>query len=246
MQPANQSSRNLTSHFFIPWSFQQPYSSKLCTHRLAVQSPKHPIIHPFTKLSTQSVIHPTGIKLSINLTTNSSIHPFIHRAIISPIDISNHPYISNLCIHRPSFQPSMHLIIQLSTKLPVESIIRPSGISLFIPITTQSSIYQIIPWAIILSIGPSNQTYSSNLCTHRPSFQPAKDPIIRSSTKLSVQSLILPSDINLSIHLNNQPATLHSFIQKIFVDSTIHSCNQPYIRLICCSRLSVRQKKRSV
>ena len=176
----------------------------------------HPISHPAKRYQS---VRPSNYQVS---------HTFIiRRAFITSIDTSNQPYSSNICIPRSSFQPSKHLRSHSSTKLSIQSVIHPSGINLSVHLTTKSAIHPFIPRAFITSIDTSNQPYSSNLSTHRPSFQPPKHLIIHSSTKLSIQSVIHPSGINLSIHLNNQPAT-HLFIQpKIFC-----LINHPSIRAI--------------
>ena len=154
----------------------------------------------------QPVIYPSS---NYSTSQPSTKHRVIRRAIYLSIDQSSHSYISNFCTHRPSFQPTKHLIIQPFTKL---YIVHPSGINLSVHLTTKSAIQPFIRRAFITSIDTSNQPYSSKLSTHRPSFQPPKHLIIHFSTKLSIQSVIHSNGINLSIHLNNQPAT-HLIIQ---------------------------------
>ena len=210
---------------------KHPYSSNLCTHRSSIQPPEQLIIHSSTKLSIQSAIHPTGISLSIYLSTKSAIHPFIRRAIISSIVASNHPYSSNQCTHRSSFQPPEHLIIHSSTKLSIQSVIHPSGISLSIHPSTKSAIHPFIRRIIILSIDASKHPYSSNLCTHRSSIQPPEQLIIHSSTKLSIQSAIHPTGISLSIYLSTKSA-IHPFIRRAIISSIVAS-NHPYSSNLC-------------
>ena len=81
--------------------------------------PKYLIIHSSAKLFLQSVIHPSGISLSIHLTTRSAIYPFSQRAINSSNNQYNHSDSINLSTHRSSFQPPKHLIIQSSTMLSI-------------------------------------------------------------------------------------------------------------------------------
>ena len=148
----------------------QPYSSNLCFHLPAFQSPKNPIIHPFTKLSIQSAILPTSISLSIHLSTKSPIHPFIRRAIFSSIDSTNQLHSSNLQTHHPSFQPPKHLIIHSSTKLSIQFFIYPSGINLSIHL---------------------NNRRATHLFIHPKSFRLINHPSMQSAIHLS--KLLLPA-----------------------------------------------------
>ena len=138
----------------------------------------------------------------LNQPTN---HRVIQRAINSSIDPSKPLNSSNLCTQSPYSQPLKNLIIHPSTKLSNYSVIHPSAINLCIHLTTQSAIHPFIQRGIISSNDPTNHLYSGNLCTHRP----PKHHIIH--PKLSIQSVILPSGIDLSIHLTDQPS-IHPFI----------------------------------
>ena len=176
------------SNFLVSWTFihptaifsyNHPYSSNLCTHCPFFQSPKHPIIHPFTKLSIQSAIHPTGISQSIHLTTKSAVRPFIRRAIIHPlIHPTNHTAaICKLIVH-PFTHPNILSYIHSQSYLSNQSIIQ---VALFFPsiwITSQPTIYSFIQKKFHLINHPSMQSaiHPSNLLL----------PAIRSSKNQSV------------------------------------------------------------
>ena len=106
------------------------YSSSILS---ATPTSYHPSIHK----AIYPISHSSKRHQSIRPSNyQTAIHPFIRRAIIT----SNHPYSSNLCTHRSSFQSSKHLIVHSSTKLPIQSVIRPCCISLSIHIATQAAI----------------------------------------------------------------------------------------------------------
>ena len=112
-------------------------------------------VHLFNLSSNHSTSH----LFLEQLCYQSTNHRVIRRAICLSIDTSNQSYISNICTRRPSFQPPKHLIILSSTKLPIQSVIRPSGISLSNHITTQATIHLFIQWASNHTvIHPTNQT----------------------------------------------------------------------------------------
>ena len=108
----------------------------------------------------QPVIYPSSNYATSQPTIASSVH--------LSFDTSKYLYISNLCTHRPSFQSPKHLTIHSSTKLPIQSVIHPSGINLSVHLTTKSAIHIFIRRAIIISIDPSNHLYISKLSTHGP------------------------------------------------------------------------------
>ena len=180
-------------------------------------------VHLFNLSSNHSTSH-LSIKQLCNQSTN---HRVFRRAICLFTDPSNQLYSSNLCTNRPSFQPPNYLIIHPSSKLSIQSVIHPSGINLSVYLTFQPAIHSFIQRAITLSIDSSKQPYSSNLCTHRPTFQSPKHPIIHPFTKLSIQSAIHRTGISLSIYLTTK-SPIHSFIRRAIISSTDTS-NHPYI-----------------
>ena len=156
------------------------YSSNLCSQLPFFQPTKHLIIHSSTKLFIQSVIHPSGISLSTHLTTWSAIYPFSQRrAINSSNNQSNHSDSINLCTHPSSFQPPKHLIIDLSTKLIIRSVIHPGGSNLSIHLYNQPAILPFIhPKTIRLINHPSLQSSIRPSNPLLPAFQLSKKPLV--------------------------------------------------------------------
>ena len=193
MQPVNQPSRLPTSHLFIHWcvqSFvhqQSMYSSSILS---ATQTSYHPSIHK----AIYPISLPSKRHQSIRpCNYQTGIHPFIRRAIIT----SNHPYSSNLCTYRSSvqpFKPSKHLIIHSTLKLPIQSVIRPSGISLSIHITTQAAIHLFIQWfschTLILPTNHTSAIYDFIVHPFLPFSHPNLLSSIHPQSYLSNRSII--------------------------------------------------------
>ena len=98
--PSLQSPKRLVVHS----SVIHPNRINLCTDRPSFQPLKHPIVHPSTKLSIYSVIHTSGMNLSIHLTNQPAKNFF---------QSSEELFVSSTVSF---YQPSIHATRLPSTK----------------------------------------------------------------------------------------------------------------------------------
>ena len=213
MQPVKQPSRNLMSHLFIHWSIQS-FIEQQSMYSSSIPSATQTSYHPFIHKAIYPISHPSKRCQFIRPSNFSVSWTFIHPTSNFS---SNHPYSSNLCTYRPSFQSPKHPITHPFRKLSIQSAIHLTGISQPIDLTTKSAVRPFIRRAIIHPlIHPTNHTAAICKLIVHPFTHPNILSYILSQSYLSNQSIIQVALIFPSIWITSQP-TIYSFIQKVFI-----------------------------